>query len=98
MTDRSSEEVNPFPVHRINGCHFMEVSEGTKVTDERSGTSVEIRGTTLAIKGHVVWCTKETIQSIKAALEKCGINTPQRMAHVMSHYESIQGLLRKSPR
>jgi len=56
----------------FNGVHFMEVDPGTVIKDERSGESVTVEDDTAAFKGNVCFCTKKTLDAIRAAVPTKG--------------------------
>jgi hypothetical protein len=46
------------------GLHFMVVTKGTVITDERSGKSMTVTDEASARKGRVVWCTQRTFDKL----------------------------------
>lgn len=50
----------------FNGYHVMEVDPGTVVKDERTGDEITVNDETVAVKGRVMFCTKNIFESLKA--------------------------------
>lgn len=63
MKHPSEYEATPF-----NGMHVMVVDAGTKVTDERSGQTIEITDSTSAAKGALLYCTQAVFDALKARI------------------------------
>lgn len=49
----------------LGGLHVMQVDDGATIKDERSGEEITVTDDVCAMKGNILYCTKNTFQAIQ---------------------------------